>query len=127
MMREPVIETLWKQGKKIIDGLSQSISRHGLGQVFSVAGKPPWSLLMTGDHATATSWEIKSVFKQEMLLRGILISASHNMSYAHSPKEVGLLLAAYDEVFALLRAALEKGNLRETLVGSPIEPIFKIR
>lgn len=127
MRREPVLPALWKEGEKVKSGVLEAISRHGLGQVFSVAGKPPWSLLMTADHATATSWEIKSVFKQEMLLRGILISASHNMSYAHSPKEVGLLLTAYDEVFALLRAALEKGNLRETLVGSPIEPIFKIR
>jgi glutamate-1-semialdehyde 2,1-aminomutase len=62
-----------------------------------------------------------------MLVRGILISASHNMSYAHSQKEVDLLLAAYDEVFALLRLALEKGTLSQALVGHPIEPIFKIR
>jgi glutamate-1-semialdehyde 2,1-aminomutase len=127
MMREPVIPTLWKEGEKVKDGVLGAISRHGLDHVFSVAGKPPWSLLMTGDHATATSWEIKSVFKQEMLLRGILISASHNMSYAHSQKEVDLLLAAYDEVFALLRLALEKGTLSQALVGHPIEPIFKIR
>jgi glutamate-1-semialdehyde 2,1-aminomutase len=127
MMKEPVIETLWKQGKKVMEGVSEGISRHGLDRVFSVAGKPPWSLLMTADHARATSWEIKSLFKQEMLLRGILISASHNMSYAHSREDVERLVAAYDEVFALLRPALDRGTLREALVGNPIEPIFKIR
>jgi glutamate-1-semialdehyde 2,1-aminomutase len=127
MMREPVIETLWKEGKKVMDGVSERISRHGLERVFSIVGKPPWSLLMTADHPKATSWEIKSVFKQEMLLRGILISASHNMSYAHAPRDVDLLLAAYDEVFSLMRAALDQGTLSEELVGKPIEPIFKIR
>ncbi|MBN2124746.1 MAG: aminotransferase class III-fold pyridoxal phosphate-dependent enzyme [Deltaproteobacteria bacterium] len=127
MREKAVIRDLWEKGERVMKGVSERIRGHRLEGVFGVKGKPPWSLLVTGDHEKASSWEIKSLFKQEMLLRGILISASHNMSYAHTGEDVEKLLAAYDEVLGEIRDALQQDALRRRLVGLPIEPIFKVR
>ena len=127
MIREPVIKTLWERGERVMEGVSSRIREYGLEGVFQVKGKPPWSLLDIRNHDKATSWELKSLFKQEMLRRGILISVSHNISYAHSPADVDKLLGAYSEVFDLVRETLRKGDLRTRLVGDPIEPLFKVR
>jgi len=122
-----VIETLWKTGSRIIDRVRNLISAHHLDAVFSLKGKPPWSLLLINDQAQATSWEIKSLFVQEMLLRGILISASHNVSYAHTDRDLQRLFSSYDEVFGLIRRALDNHTVKKDLTGKPIEPLFKIR
>lgn len=122
-----VIDHLWKAGAKIIKRVTDLISTHKLSGVFAVKGKPPWSLLQIDDQVQATSWEIKSLFVQEMLSRGILISASHNLSYAHTDGELEELFSSYDEVFDTIRVSLEHNSVRSTLVGKPIEPLFKIR
>ncbi|MBW1804291.1 MAG: aminotransferase class III-fold pyridoxal phosphate-dependent enzyme, partial [Deltaproteobacteria bacterium] len=122
-----VIETLWEKGRKIIDGVNNYVSAYHLENVFRVKGKPPWSLLIVSDHEHATSWEILSLFKQEMFLRGILISASHNVSYAHSDDDIERLFICYDEIFDLISRALQADDISEHLVGKPIEPLFKVR
>lgn len=127
MRDRQVVNFLWKIGEQIVSGVSKLLHDHRLENVFQIKGKPPWSLILVQDHEKNTSWEIKSLFKQEMLLRGVLISSSHNVSYAHSETDVGKLLTAYDEVFGVIRSALERDCLRNHLVGKPIEPLFKIR
>jgi glutamate-1-semialdehyde 2,1-aminomutase len=127
MLEEKVIETLWNTGKVIIEAVPNLISKHKLNDVFRIKGKPPWSLLLVDDQENATSWEIKSLFKQEMLGRGILMSSSHNISYAHSTDDVHMLLTVYDEVFGIIGESLEKGIVSQELVGRPIEPIFRVR
>jgi glutamate-1-semialdehyde 2,1-aminomutase len=127
MRSDPVIETLWATGTKIMDAVKNLASIHHLEDVFSIKGKPPWSLLQISDHARATSWEIKSLFVQEMLLRGIMISGSHNVSYAHSAGDLEKLFSCYDEVFRVIYLALEENTMKKVLSGEPIEPLFKIR
>ncbi|MBW2304984.1 MAG: aminotransferase class III-fold pyridoxal phosphate-dependent enzyme [Deltaproteobacteria bacterium] len=127
LMKESVIQSLWDKGQVIMDGVFRIIQKQDLGGVIQVRGKQPWSLLDIRDHEKFTSWEIKSLIKQEMLRRGILISASHNLSYSHSSEDLETLLRSYDEVMGLLRKALDNGNLPELLIGNPIEPIFKVR
>lgn len=122
-----VIERLWATGERVIYETGRLIRAHGLEKVFQIQGKPPWSLLVVQDHPGGSSWLIKSLFKQEMLLRGILISTSHNISYSHSEADLKSLFSAYDEVFCLIARCLAEGNIREKLVGKPIEPLFKVR
>jgi len=122
-----VIEGLWERGRKIMEGVSDLIRLKGLEGTFSLAGKPPWSLFLVNDHEMATAWEIKSLFIQEMLSRGILIHSSHNVSYSHTEEDVEKLIASYSRVFDIIVDTLENGDLRKRLAGNPIEPLFKVR
>ncbi len=127
MQREPVHDHLWRTGGRVMDNVRTLIEAHALESAIAVGGKGPWSMLQFRDVEGATSWEIKSLYLQEMLMRGILTAGSHNMSYAHSEADVATLREAQSAAFAALADALRAGDLRSRLAGPPIEPLFKVR
>ena len=122
-----MVQTLWSQGKKVVEGVNDLIIRHELQDVLSTAGKDCWSFLMFKDAASCSQWELKTLFLQEVFSRGILTLGSHNMSYAHSDRDIERLLQAYNEVFAIIKEVLVKGNLKAWLKTDSLVPLFKIR
>ena len=85
------------------------------------------SFFTIGDAPPYSAFELKTLYLEEMFARGILIIGSHNMSYAHSDADVAALLAAYDEVLPILRAAVHQGDLLDRLHCEPLKPLFKVR
>jgi len=126
IQREPVIEHLRTQGKKIQEGLRERIRRYGCDAFLEIGGHAAWSFFIIKDHSPYTAWQIKTLYLQEMFARGILTLGTHNMSYAHSDEDVQRLLDAYDEVLQTLKTAVG-GKLEQLLVCKPLEPLFKIR
>jgi glutamate-1-semialdehyde 2,1-aminomutase len=127
LQREPVVETLYRQGSKVLDGLRSRILKHAAGDFMSVCGNPTWSFLILKDVAGYTQWQLKTLFMQEMLARGILAFGTHNISYAHDDDDIAALLAAYDEVIPLLVAGVREKSLESMLRCAPLEPLFKVR
>lgn len=127
LQNEPVIEHVSRQGTRIIMGVQELISRHGMEAVLSVSGHPAWSGLTFNDTPPYSQWEIKTYFLQEVFARGILTIGTHNMSYSHSDSDIDKLLDVYDEVFGLMAKALEEGALMEKLNCEPLHPLFKVR
>ncbi len=127
IVREPVIDTLYDRGRKVIAGIQELIARHDCGHFLSVSGNPTWSFLNFADTGRYRPWHINTLYLQEVFARGILSLHSHNMSYAHSDQDVDCLLAVYDEVFAILRSAVDGGTLEQQLRCDPLEPLFKVR
>ena len=127
LQREPVIATMHRQGQKILAGLAQLIEQHAVGHFASLAGLPVWSFLLLKDCEPYTVWEIKTLFLQEMLARGIMTLGSHNMNYAHGDAEVAKILIAYGEVLPILKDAVDNRKMGEYLLCQPIEPLFRVR
>ncbi|MCR4321634.1 MAG: aminotransferase class III-fold pyridoxal phosphate-dependent enzyme [Candidatus Brocadiaceae bacterium] len=127
LQKNPVIKTVWDQGKKVVDGVNALIKRCGLQDVLSTSGKPCWSFLIFKDTDIYSQYELKTLFLQEVFARGILTIGSHNMTYAHSDSDISRLLEVYDEVFAIIKEVLVKRNLNELLQTKPLVPLFKIR
>ncbi len=127
LQREPVIETIWRQGSKVRCGVESLLEKHGLGGVMETAGKDCWSFLLFKDAEGASSWAVKTLFLQEVFARGILVIGSHNISYAHTDDDVARLLGVYDEVFGMLRSALSEGKIGEYLRTEPLVPLFRVR
>jgi glutamate-1-semialdehyde 2,1-aminomutase len=92
-----------------------------------VSGHPSWSFLNIKDARGATAFEIKSLWMQEILQRGILSVGTHNVSYAHSQADVASLLATYAEVLPLIGRVLDRKELRTALRCEPLVPLFKVR
>lgn len=124
---EKVPAALARQGQKILDGLAGLVEKHGCGEFLSVAGHPSWSFLLIRDGEGADQWEVRTLYIQEMVQRGILTLGSHNMSFAHSDEDVQQLLDAYDEVLPLLSSAVRDGNVRDQLRCEPLKPLFRVR
>jgi glutamate-1-semialdehyde 2,1-aminomutase len=127
LTRLPVIPTMRRRGQKLVDGLSKLITEHAVGDIIEVSGDPVWSFLRIRGAAPYTEWEIKTLLLQEIFARGILMIGTHNMSYAHTDADVEKLLAVYDEVFPLLRAAVDERNLEKRLRCQPLKPLFRVR
>lgn len=127
LTREPVIETMTQRGQQIQEGLRARIKSHGVGEFMGVEGHPTWSFVTIKDHGTSTSWQIKTLFFQEVFARGVLTNGSHNLSYSHSEDDVKKLMAVYDEVLPILKEAVLEGQLETKLVCKPLEPLFKVR
>jgi glutamate-1-semialdehyde 2,1-aminomutase len=127
LKREPVIAHLRSKGEIIMAGLSTLISKHGAGEFLEISGHSTWSFLLIKDMPEVSSWELKTLFLQEMFQRGILTLATHNMSYSHTDEDIARLLQAYDEVFPKLVAACNPKVLKEILRCKPLQPLFKVR
>jgi len=125
--REPVVETIHQRGMDVKEGVAQLIDKHQLGNIFSISGRPCWTILTIADTALYTSWEIRTLLLQEMFARRILTLGSHNMSYAHTDEDVQALLSVYDEVLAVIAESVEQETLKRNLRCETLVPLFKVR
>ena len=127
LQRQPVVETLRRQGQKILDYLRVAIAKHGASKFLSVAGHPSWNFLIIGDAPPYSQWQIKTLYMQEVLARGILGLGTHNMSFSHTDEDLQKLFQVYDAVIPLLVNAVENRSLEAQLTCRPLEPLFKVR
>lgn len=125
---EPVVAHLRSLGNRLQRELGVSIQAHGAESFAKVSGDPTWSFFLLSDAPEANAWELKTLYEQEMFVRGILTLGSHNLSYAHTEADIDALLAAYSEVLPLLaQAANMPGRAGALLRVPPLEPLFKVR
>lgn len=127
LKREPVAATLAARGRHIVDGVRAMIENHGLQDVFSVSGHPSWSFFNIKDARGATSFEIKTLWMQEIIERGILSVGTHNVNFAHSQADVDRLVQVYAEVVPFIGTVLSDGKVRDALRCEPLVPLFKLR
>ena len=126
LRREPVVATIAERGETILARTRELVAKHDCGAFLSLSGHPAWSFLIMTDAGKCTMWELKTLFEQEMFARGVLAYGTHNLSYAHGDAEIATLLGAYDEVFPILRRAVD-GGASGLLRCEPLKPLFRVR
>ncbi|MGY3616562.1 aminotransferase class III-fold pyridoxal phosphate-dependent enzyme [Bradyrhizobium sp. USDA 10063] len=127
LRREPVIAAMNERGSRILAEVPKLIAKHGIGHFASVSGHPTWSFLIFKDIDGTNAFEIKTLWMQEMMERGLLSFGTHNLSYSHSEADVDALLAAYEAIFPILRQAVDNRAIRQYLKCEPLEPLFRVR
>lgn len=125
MMEHNVIDFLWKQGRKMMQGYDEAARRAGIGETTFCKGVGPRHVMMFNAESEAESLLMKSFLQQECIKRGYLFYGCHNMSLAHDDRTCNRVLAIYNEVLPLLAEALSRGNLAERMEGVPIAPVFR--
>jgi len=125
--REPVLETIHERGRYLKQGVERLLQKHAATELMQCVGHPSWTSLAFKDANGYRTHEIKSLWMQEVIDRGILTLGTHNMSYAHTENDVNQLLAIYDTVIPILKKATENRALRQCLRFDPIEPVFQVR
>jgi glutamate-1-semialdehyde 2,1-aminomutase len=125
--RDGVTDKLWQLGGELMQETRARIAAAGLADVINLVGSAPWAILAFKDHPNASKEAIKTLMLREMIAAGVLINASHNVCYAHTPTDFGHVLAAYDHALAVLRGMLDRGNLESYLGNQVIQPVFSVR
>jgi len=125
--RRDVISRLWEIGAELMAGVRHRIAAAGLADVIGLVGAPPWAILSFRDHPQASRDAIKTLLLTEMIQGGVLINASHNVCFAHTPADMAQVLAAYDHALAAVREELARGDLERRLGDRIIRPVFAVR
>jgi glutamate-1-semialdehyde aminotransferase len=124
---EPVLETIAARGAALREGTRAAVARAGLADVVQVSGHPAWSFVQFATAGAYDPLAVKTLFLQECLARGVLTLGTHNVCYALTDDDVAVVLAAYGEVFPILRAAIDAGDLHARLRCAPLQPLFQVR
>jgi glutamate-1-semialdehyde aminotransferase len=104
---------LCRVGKMIGDGWQALAKKHNLNvKVMNILPLITFKFDYQDD-----SQAIHTLFNQEMLKRGYLVTKSVYVSYAHKEKDVVAYLAVADKVFKLIKEAIDKKAVHKMLKG----------
>ena len=120
-----VIEHYWKQGRKLKDGYNRLAQSFSLSDYTQCIGLPPRSAFYFRDAKGGDSLEMKSLFQQEVIKRGILSIGVHVMCFSHSDEDVERTLEAYEDAMSILRQAIDEDNIEKYLEGRKLQPVFR--
>lgn len=123
----PVVETMKKNGARILGHVKALIEEHDMGDVLEISGHPAWTILSIKDTPKYGSWTIKTLYLQEMMKRGIITLGAHETTYAHSDRDIDALLDAYSEVVPIIKKGVRENRLAGMLGCRPLKPLFKVR
>jgi glutamate-1-semialdehyde 2,1-aminomutase/spore coat polysaccharide biosynthesis protein SpsF len=115
----------WKLGGQLQDGYRALAKEFNLGAVTDCAGLPPWTVVTFADQAPWVGMQLKTLFQQEMLRRGILFSGSQFISLAHSAADIDRTLDAFRHAMRTLRFALDSNVVDQLTLGKVNELVFR--
>ncbi len=109
--RENVAGRLWQLGGELMSAVQGKIGAARLDQVVRLIGAPACATLAYRDHAKAPKEAIRMLLLRELIAAGVLVERSHNLCFAHTQTDIARVLAAYEHALAVLREALERGDV----------------
>ena len=128
MKDKKVIEHLWKQGTKLKNGYNQLAKKYGIEQFTRCTGLPvhhQFEFVQIINGKEEVWYELKSLFLQETIKRGILFTGVNNICLSHSDADIEKTLTVIEEAFITLKNGINENKLVELLEGKPLKPIFK--
>jgi glutamate-1-semialdehyde 2,1-aminomutase len=114
-------------GDEIALKLQEIIIENEMTEYLEISGHPTWKFLnwkSTENYATNV---LKTYFIQEMLVEGILVLSTHNVSLAMNEKIIKQIIVGYEKVLARMNRHLKRSTLLEQLKSDPLKPLFAIR
>ncbi|HKQ80680.1 MAG TPA: glutamate-1-semialdehyde 2,1-aminomutase [Steroidobacteraceae bacterium] len=120
---EDVVGHLHRQGKKLREGVDAAARDAGVQEQVRCIGRDCNVLFTTKDAQGNPSQELRALFLQEMIRRGVL-APSFVVSYSHTDADIEHTIQATAEALRIYRKALE-GNVHDYLVGRPLKPVFR--
>jgi glutamate-1-semialdehyde aminotransferase len=123
--REPVIEHIWRQGERLRTGIQKAAAEWKIP--LKLSGNPPRSGLVFQDGDGNESFELKTLFMQETVKRGVLFGGPVFITYSHSDQDIERTLDAVAEAFRVMRQALDAGEVAPFLEGEVVGVVFRQR
>jgi glutamate-1-semialdehyde 2,1-aminomutase len=118
-----VVEYLYRQGRRLIDGVEQIIDELQLSEYFQLIGRPCNLVYVTRDQEQKPSQAFRTLFLQETIKRGI-IAPSFVVSFSHTDEDIDHTIEATGEALLVYKKALAEG-VERYLVGSSVKPVYR--
>ena len=121
--QEPVIEHLYRQGNRLIEGIRHLVEQLHLEGHFGTMGRPCNLVYFTRDEQKKPSQIFRTLFLQETIKRGLLMP-SLVVSYSHTDRDIDHTIERIGEALHVYRKALDEGA-DKYLVGQPSKPALR--
>jgi glutamate-1-semialdehyde aminotransferase len=122
--KHPVIEHLWRMGRRFQEGFSTLAAR--LGVPARVTGYPVHPKIVFDHGSPETRRLLMSLFLQESAARGAIFHfAGFNVSYSHSESDVDETLGACEGALRVVGEAVADGRIGDRLRGRPYAEAFR--
>lgn len=123
-----ITDHLWKIGTYLTNQLNTLICDKIVDAIFKLKGYDVWSFLTIQDQDFGSKDEIKTLLLQELFKSNILSLGTHNISYAHTKKDIDTLISVYSDFFDLINTIKNgQSSIQEALTCDVINPLFKVR
>ncbi len=116
---------LWRIGKIVLDNFNTLIDAHDLQDRISAIGYPVRQTLTFKDSGGNPDFDLAGLFQQEMLKRGIICNAGLGFCHMHTDNDAMYVVRAFSQTLELLHRAIDDGDLRKFLEGTPAQPVFR--
>jgi len=118
-----VPDYLWKLGSKLMNGLNSISQKFDTNIKFT--GFPIRMRPTCKDDSGNESLEVKSLFLQEMVSRGIFMHPSVNyVNFSHTKKDILKTHNAFEESSKIVEEAIRTNSVKKRLRGEVINPVF---
>jgi glutamate-1-semialdehyde 2,1-aminomutase len=125
--RERMIESNWRRGEQIVQGVNRLIAHHGLGAYLELAGDPCLTALICRNADRKPDDAYRTLFMQEMIASGVLFQGLFYPTWSHQQSEIDEMLGAVDLACATYARAIESRSCEGSLVGPAAQPVFRKR
>ena len=119
------VAVMERQGRLLADGVNAAAAEAGIAEHLSVIGRPSCQVFRTADATGAPSQAMRTLFLQEILMRGVL-GQSFVISAAHTDADVEQTVDAARGAVLAYRKALETGRPEDLLAGRPVAPAHRL-
>lgn len=123
MEKHQVVSHLWSYGEKLIDTFNRVSRECGTGERIRAGGPAPNPYYLTLDEKGAPSFELRTLFAQEMIRHGVLMPWMA-FSYRHGDTELQQTEEALRGALQVCAKAIAEGVGRY-LDGPAIRPVFR--
>ncbi len=122
--RRPVIEHLWRIGRRFQDGFRAMARRTGV--TADCVGYPVHPKIVIRHEREDAQRLLMSLFLQETAKEGVLFHfAGFNVSLSHTESDVDQTLEACERALRVVADALSDGRIAERLEGKPYQEAFR--
>jgi glutamate-1-semialdehyde aminotransferase len=122
---KPVIDHIWSLGKRLRDGLQKA--RAELQLNLDIGGNPPRSGFVFRDQEGNESLDMKSLFLQETVKKGILFGGPVYISFSHTEADVDRTVEASYEALLTVKKAVDEGDINRYMEGKKIGTVYRAR
>lgn len=123
MREKNVIKHLWGIGEQLKAGYNK-LARQAAIETESV-GLPPMTAQIFRDMGSNSPLEIKTLFLQETIKRGILFGNAQFTTYSHTEEDVKKTLEACEDAFTIMDKALKEDRVKDYLEGELLREVFR--
>ncbi len=115
---------VWAFGKKFKDSVNDLARAEGVYDFIKIKGFDCNPVFSFTDSKGAASLPLMTLFVQEALARGIMVSWL-TFTYSHRQEHLDRTLTAFGEAMRALKPLVESGEIESSLTGVPIKPVMR--